>query len=292
LARQSLLQSLANLLLRQAITETRNAFRGTTPEQSRGHRKSKSSPAKSIGMTQYLVTGETVPMGHGGMRSYPVVGESFYSDHFEKLYELFQGSDEVFTTAYLVPDYYNPVDKNAVAVVVDKYVVGHIPRHAAKLYSDFLGSAIGECAARVYIDLHSGRNSVELDLDFPPRDTSSTTSAFAQTPFVGSDEPAFEMTQVSTRNSNIGFVSLEKGEAHEGIAIVRAGFRDEPEIVDSENLTYLGSPYQAISWDFNVFARSYGGEFRVRYLLELNDRGNLKLILDSSGLPKFKRSRY
>ena len=100
------------------------------------------------------------------------------------------------------------------------------------------------------------------------------------------------MTQVSTSNASISFVKLAPGEVHEGVAIVLAGFSGEPEIIDSETLSFLGSPYQTISWDFNVFARSMGGEFRVRYRLELNERGNFKLSLDSSGLPKFKRSRY
>lgn len=292
MARQSFFQSMANMFLREAIRETRKAIKSASPRASQQARRSTPAKPKRDGMTQYLVTGETIPMGHGGMRSYPVSGESFYSDHFQKLYGLFEGQDEVFTDAYIVPEPNNPKDKNAVAVVIDKYVVGHLPRHSAKAFSDFLNGQIGHCAARVFIDLDYGRNSVELDLAYPPRDTRQNKESGKEVDLVGSEAPTFDMTQVSTSNAVITFVKLAPGEVHEGIATVRAGFRDEPEIVDTQTLSYLGRPYQTISWDFNVFARSLGGEFRVRYRLELNDRGNFKLSLDSSGLPKFKRSRY
>ena len=280
------------MFLRQAIRETRKAIKGSSPRASQQSKRGAPAKPKRIGMTQYLVTGETIPMGHGGMRSYPVSGESFYFDHFQKLHGLFEGRDEVFTEAFIVPEPNNPVDKSAVAVVIDKFVVGHLPRHSAKAFSDFLSGRIGRCAARVYIDLDCGRNSVELDLAYPPRDTSATKEFGTQVDIIGSETPTFEMTQVSTSNASISFVKLAPGQAHEGIAIVIAGFRDGAEIMDSETLSFLGSPYQTISWDFNVFARSMGGEFRVRYRLELNQRGNFKLSLDSSGLPKFKRSKY
>lgn len=292
MARQSFFQSMANMFLRQAIRETRKAIKSSSSRASQQRSRSAPAKPKRDGMTQYLVSGETIPMGHGGMRSYPVSGESFYFDHFEKLYALNEGQDEFFTDAYLVPEPNNPVDKYAVAVVIDKYVVGHLPKHSAKSFSDFLDGQIGKCSARVYMDLDYGRNSVELDLDYPPRDTSKSKESKAKRDLVGSEAPTFDMTQVSTSNASISFVKLAPGEVHEGVAIVLAGFSGEPEIIDSETLSFLGSPYQTISWDFNVFARSMGGEFRVRYRLELNERGNFKLSLDSSGLPKFKRSRY
>ena len=245
-------------------------------------------------MTQYLVTQETIKMGHGGMLSYPVVGESFYADHFNRLYHQFGSKSEVLTAAYLVPEPRNPVDKNAVAIVVDKWVVGHLARHVSKEFFYFLDGKVGECRARVFFDLYQGRNSIELDLIYPPSSPEvldgKTTSR--DVPFVGTDEPNYDMTQVTTKFANITFIDLAPGESHYGVATVHAGFRDSPEIVDSETLNLLGHPYEKISWDFNVFARSKGGEFRVRYMVQLNERGRFRLTLDSSGLPKFKPSRY
>jgi hypothetical protein len=62
--------------------------------------------------------------------------------------------------------------------------------------------------------------------------------------------------------------------------------------MDESTKVEIGFPYETISYDFNVFARSWGGSARVRYKIELQKNGKPKVWLDGSELPRFRRSKY
>jgi hypothetical protein len=52
------------------------------------------------------------------------------------------------------------------------------------------------------------------------------------------------------------------------------------------------NPVRIAVFGIPIFARSMGGSYKVRYKLELNEKGRPKLTLDGSGLPEFRKSKY
>jgi hypothetical protein len=301
LARRGFLESLLRTLLKASIRQIASSGnRSVSTSSSKRISHSKQSVAKDHYKTRHRVPNQTVQLASRGMHAYPVSGETFYEGNFRILRERFQGREEVFTRAYLIPEPDNPWDKNAVAVVILEYVVGHIPRHTAAHFSQFLAGRAGECGARLYFNPFSDHNSVELDCSFPLRlpETPESSNDLV----LGSEKPpVYSMSQVTTRGSellatmNLGYadsIKLAKDSPHCGIAYLREGFRNSPEIVDAETLRVIGMPYESISYDFNLFARSYGGEVKVRYMLILKDNGRPQLFLDSSALPEFKKKKY
>ena len=275
--------------LRAATRDTLKAIAGRNAQPSKRAGTTKTVPKVPRGLTQYLVTTSTLQLLESSY-TYPVSGESFYPEAFRALWVANGLKGEIYVPAYLVPEPYNPVSKDAVAVVLDKWVVGHIPRGAAKHFAEFLDGRVGECGARVYFDPNKVRNSVELNVSFPLQ--SSSESYTRDIPFVGSEAPSYDMHQVTTRGHRMTLTNLEQGVTFEGIARVDMGYGGDPEIVDYHTGACMGSPYATISWDFNIFARSMGGSYRVRYRLELNEKGRPKLTLDGSGLPEFRKSKY
>jgi hypothetical protein len=290
LARQSFFEAMAKRALRAAIRDTQKAIAGRNGQPSKMASTKKTVPKAPRGLTQYFVTTPTLQLLESNY-TYPVSGESSYPEAFRALWVATAGlKEEVYVPAYLVPEPDNPVSGDAVAVVLDKWVVGHIPRGAAKHFAEFLDGRVGECGARVYFDPNKVRNSIELNVSFPPQ--SSSESYTRDIPFVGSEAPSYDMHQVTTRGHRMTLTHLKQGVTFEGVARVDMSYGFDPEIVDNQTGAFMGSPYPTISWDFNIFARSMGGSYRVRYKLELNEKGRPKLTLDGSGLPEFRKSKY
>jgi hypothetical protein len=289
LARQSFFESMAKRALRTAIRDTQKAIAGRNGQPSKKTGTKKVVPEVPRGLTRYLVTTPTLQLLESSY-TYPVSGESFYPEAFRALWVGNGLQEEIYVPAYLVPEPRNPVSKDAVAVVLDNWVVGYIPKGAAKHFSEFLNGRIGECGARVYFDPNKVKNSVELNVSFPPQ--SSSESYTQGIPFVGSESPSYDMHQVTTRGHRMTLTNLEQGVTFEGVARVDMSYGGDPEIVDHQTGAFMGSPYATISWDFNVFARSMGGSYKVRYKLELNEKGRPRLTLDGSGLPEFRKTKY
>lgn len=66
-----------------------------------------------------------------------VVGESYYTESFDRLADWRQGADSVLLTmATLIPDPENKYDSNAIKVVVEGVHIGHIDRNSAFQYKD------------------------------------------------------------------------------------------------------------------------------------------------------------
>lgn len=66
-----------------------------------------------------------------------VVGESYYTENFDRLANWRQGADSVLLTmATLIPDPENKYDSNAIKVVVDGFHIGHLDRASALQYKD------------------------------------------------------------------------------------------------------------------------------------------------------------
>lgn len=121
--------------------------------------------------------------------SVPVVGESFNSDSFQRLYTLTSGDlrDPILNTATLKTDPTNQHSRSgkAVAVFIHGQKVGHIAERVCEIVFDGLeklgGSA--ECECSVYFDTSSGEfrfNSVELRMLLPP--TLESTNSGAKVP--------------------------------------------------------------------------------------------------------------
>lgn len=297
MGRKSFFEVLARMMFREAVRATKSYSRSPRSRGGQtGAQKSKRTTQKRH-RTKYFLPIAPIKLASRGMHAYPVNGESFYPENFASIRRL--GEDEIYLRSYLMPDPTNPEDANAVAVTVghnnQALVLGHIPRHAAKIFSEFLDGNAGECGARIYFSPSGQRNSVELDCAFPPRTEDEPDEG--KSLFLTSGQADYSMSQVTTvgvrySKDEIDKISASEAGAKYGIALLREGFVREPEILDAETLRVLGHPYQSISWDFNVFVRSYGGEVKVRYRLDLNEKGRPRLALDASSLPKFRRSRY
>lgn len=300
MGRRGIIETLVRMAIREAVGRSRSSKRNSTKGRSnlaqstpRNYRNSNDTYK-----TRYKAPLEPIQLASRGMHAYPVSGESFYAQNFENLRKLFSGREEVLTRAYLIPEPKNPWDKNAIAVVISEYVVGHIPRHTAQHFARFLGGRSAECGARFYYNSHTGFHSVELDCDFPPRLAADAPREHDQ--ILGEDKiPQYTMGQITTRGTTLNLnnwgshsISISKEAPHFGIARITEGFRYSPEVVDEETNQIIGFPYETISYDFNLFARSFGGSVRVRYKMEINENGRPKIWLDSSELPKFKTKKY
>lgn len=287
--KRSIFESLLRSVIRESVRQASGSG-GTRQVRKQSLRHYK---------TRYKINSKAVQLASSGRYIYPVSGESFYEDNFQTLRNVFGNKEEVFASCYLVPEPKNPWSSDSVAVVVQELVVGHIPRHAANYFSTFLSGEIGKCGVRMYFNSFSGFHAVELDCAFPPRrDGDSSTYKIG---LLGEGlAPTYTMDQVTTRDTelaatlNLGYPSSPKlvaGELQFGKGSIRQGYNGRPEITDGGGMV-IGYPYESISYDFNTFVRALGGEVLIRYMLTLKENGKPKLLLDASGLPKFKRNKY
>lgn len=300
MARRGLFEQLLWLFAKAAVKSIGGRSRRSSRVSSRTAVKSPSRDAAkpSVYKTTYLVPPVTYALASRGMHAYPVVGESFYTKNFEALHRRFGGQDEVYTRGYLVHMPGNPADSNAVAVVIHNLILGHVPRHTAPHFASFLNGRVGACGARFYFNSLYGHHSVELDCEFPPRLEGDPPGGEVE--ILGINKvPDYSMGQITSRGSRLnwliqesGLISLSSDAPHFGVAIISEGFSFEPTVVDAASSALIGYPYETISYDFNLFARSWGGSVRVRYKIELQENGSPKVWLDASALPKFKKKKY
>lgn len=118
--------------------------------------------------------------------SVPVVGESFYQESFQKLYELSSqpGHEAILSRATLQidPDNTNSPSGKAVAVYIHEQKVGHIAERICAIIFDGLESLGGsaECQCSIHFDTASGEfryNSVDLRMFLPPTLASDSDNA-------------------------------------------------------------------------------------------------------------------
>lgn len=210
--------------------------------------------------------------------TYPVAGESHQTATYLEISRMFPGQDEVHVEVLLVPFPENPVDKNAVAVTYENMMLGYIPRHVAKEFSDYLGRDCGMCKARIFLDRPEYvRCSVELNIEYPLAAVWEERKESVRE--LGAAKPVFNFHHVTTEYSELRRISLAPGESRNGWAYLNEGYSGNPWIQDCETLEEIGQPELEISWSFNIFCRSYGGQVKVRYKLtrDLNDGHILKL---------------
>lgn len=131
---------------------------------------------------------ETQPLSNKLLRGWdvPVVGESFHSESFRRLYSLSLKTNgrEILETATLTIDPTNSNSKSgkAVAVFIQGQKVGYVAERICEIVFDGLvqlgGSA--QCDCNVYFDTSSGEfryNSVVLRMILPPTLESTNTGA-------------------------------------------------------------------------------------------------------------------
>lgn len=86
----------------------------------------------------WMVEGTMEAILCSGHQNLDVVGESMYQDNLWRVIgdqaEPWQDRIRVKITALLVPEPQNPHDPNAVAVWIDGFKVGHLPKEKASLY--------------------------------------------------------------------------------------------------------------------------------------------------------------
>lgn len=290
MARKGFLATLASVLLKEAIKQSKQAGKAKRKRSGRPESFQSKKTAAPRHKTKYSIPVSTVKLASRGMHAYPVSGESFYGDNFKTL-KFGVTTEETYTTAYLIHDPRNPADSNAIAVAIDclpqALVLGHIPRHAAPVFAKYLNGRVGRCGARVYFDPEGQYNSVELDCAFPPREEGQPE--VSEIPILSSNSPDYSMTQVTTRGVHFETQDFSAENPRFGMATLNEGFSFSPEIRDANFQGLLGFPYETIARDFNLFARSYGGQVQVAYKLDRNEKGRPRLALDASVLPVFKK---
>jgi hypothetical protein len=274
------------------ISEAFNTSRGGGARRSRDSVGTKKSNNLAIHRTYYNPPTKTVALEPRGIAAFPVNGESFYPQNFAEVQRSLFAEQEIFANAVLIADSTNPADRNAVAVTVAGYVLGHIPATVAGEVSDFLGDRGGLCKARIYFDLDGGFSSVELDMHFPPVALGTGISKDSKPPVLGADIPIYDQGDLTTHRFKLSRLKVEAGTSHFGIAYLHDGFRDSPSVQDEETAEYIARPLEKISYSFNLFARAYGGSARVRYELVMGEDGKYEVWLDSTGLPEFHKKKY
>lgn len=116
-----------------------------------------------------------------GAYDYDIVGESFYQMHLALVCGgKTEDGHEHYTTATLIPQDDNPHDENAVAIMLESAVVGHLARREAVAYRRMLAqvgaaNAHAECDAVIVGGwsrrggADTGYFGVKLDVAFPIR---------------------------------------------------------------------------------------------------------------------------
>lgn len=215
--------------------------------------------------------------------TYPVAGESHQTATFLEVARMFPGQDEVSVEVLLVPFPQNPVDKFAVAVTYENMMLGYIPRHVAKIFSEYLGEDCGKCQARIFFERPEYiRCSVQLNVEFPPSAIWDDRPDTIQK--LGSSKPVFSFDELTTEYTNLRNITLVPGESRVGWAFLNEGYSGNPWIQDCETLEEIGQPDFEVSWSFNVFCRSFGGQVKVQYKMTRELDGNLSLKLDGQAL--------
>lgn len=215
--------------------------------------------------------------------TYPVAGESHQTATYLEISRMFPAQDEVHVEVLLVPFPENPVDKNAVAVTYENMMLGYIPRHVAKEFSDYLGSDCGMCRARIFLDRPEYvRCSVELNIEYPLAAVWEERTESVRE--LGAAKPVFNFHHVTTDYSELREISLAPGESRTGWAYLNEGYSGNPWIQDCETLEEIGQPDLEISWSFKIFCRSFGGQVKVRYKLSSDLNGEMTLRLDGTAL--------
>lgn len=225
---------------------------------------------------------------HENSYTYPVSGESFQPGTYQSIADANPGDGEVFLEVLLVPCPDNPYDSNAVAVTYENMMLGYIPRASARFFSELLGNDCGSCSARIYLNSEDfSRCSTELNVRFPPVAIWDNSTEVVHR--LESSTPDYSFAEVTTKSTKLKKLVIAPGETFEGWAYLNDGYTQKPNIQDKATLEEIGKPKAAISWQFNVFCRSFGGQVLVRYKLTRTPEGKLKLFLDAGVLPDFGR---
>ncbi len=258
------------------------------PQNHTGSETEYSSPDYREDINYLEPPDEYLPLKvHQNSYTYPVSGESFQPGTYQTIADANPGVGEVFVEVLLVPCPDNPYDSNAVAVTYENMMLGYVPRATAKYFSELLGDDCGSCSARIYLNEEDfSRCSTELNVRFPP--VASWENETEVVPRLESERPDYSFTNLTTKSTKLKKLVIAPGETHEGWAYLNDGYTQKPNIQDEATLEEIGKPNAAISWQFNVFCRSFGGQVLVKYKLTQTPEGKLNLFLDASVLPDFR----
>lgn len=133
-----------------------------------GSRTARTLPTEAFSDAIHLTQGEY----------FDVVGESFYQDHLEVIcggrkYD----AAKHHCRAFLVPEPENPVDQNAIRIVIDGRTVGHLSREHAVEYHQHIGPRPSTCAAKIVGGWDDGETvgyfGVKLRMKWPPKERKS-----------------------------------------------------------------------------------------------------------------------
>lgn len=119
---------------------------------------------------------EIIRLTKGGF--FEVVGEARFQDALEEIC----GGRDVFSAehqcqAILIPEPNNPVDPNAVQVVIDRKVVAYLARQHAVEYHQHIGMRASSCDAKIVGGWDDGDTvghfGVKLKIKWPPKERKS-----------------------------------------------------------------------------------------------------------------------
>lgn len=114
-----------------------------------------------------------IHLTHGAF--FDVVGESFYQPNLEAICggRKFDSARHQ-CRAYLIPEPDNPADPNAIKIVINRLIVGHLARDHAIEYHQHIGARISTCEAKIVGGWDDGETvghfGVKLKIKWPPRE--------------------------------------------------------------------------------------------------------------------------
>lgn len=231
---------------------------------------------------------------------YSVVGVSYQLNNFEELKRVLAKSegDESIVEVVLrhEPENLNSESRSAIAVYSSGLHLGHIPEAAAPIFADLLvkSSGLARATARVYFGF-SGRNSLRLKIEWPPRFENEETKDFDLFWLKGDGKFSFPMRtkkypiywELLSKSKN-RVPELEVGEifvGEDGLLTV-GEFGRSPYF--SCKYGHIAKPKLSDEYLVNTNVSALGGQVRVRYQLIRTGPSSHKLALDWVAKPNSK----
>lgn len=223
---------------------------------------------------------------------YDVVGESFYSENFAKLKNLYGADDDEDqgVTVILMHDPSNPHSptRSAIGIYCESYKIGHIPESAAPIFKNLLNSFGGFAKANARIWFGRGDfNSLRLKIGWPVRYENQEVQKTDLIPIVGDGKFSFQMRTSKypidweiLKASKYPVLEMQIGEevlGEDGV-IICGEFGRSPYFFCKYG--YIAKPRVADENIVNRYLNGIGGQASVKYKLVRTSEKTHKLSLD------------
>ena len=223
---------------------------------------------------------------------YDAVGESFYSENFAKLKNLYGADDDEdqAVTVILVHDPSNPHSptRSAIGIYCESYKIGHIPESAAPIFKNLLNPFGGFAKANARIWFGGGDfNSLRLKIGWPVRYENQKVQKTDLIPIVGDGKFSFQMRTSkypidweSLKVCKYPVIEMQIGEEVLGAdgVIISGEFGRSPYFFCRYG--YIAKPKVTDEDIVNRYLNGIGGQASVKYKLVRTSENTHKLSLD------------